>query len=176
MLNWMMMLLLFIRVCLSQNPIQHDPAEETELTAEQLNQVTLKQTYEHLMKSNSRVGVFIAAALGTLTLMAVVYCIYNQFYSKNIYSHAQLHDSDVALDLSSSSSSVFSGVVTDRWTDRAGGGSYGSLSVSPSIITLPPALSPPQSRGASSFHSFSMKRAAVPLRTISAQELEKSFL
>lgn len=47
----------------------------------------------HLSKDNNKLGVFIAAALGTLTLMAVVYCIYNQFYTKNIYAHTQLHES-----------------------------------------------------------------------------------
>lgn len=43
--------------------------------------------------SNNKLAVFIAAAVGTLTLMAVVYCIYNQFYNKNIYSHTQLLES-----------------------------------------------------------------------------------
>ncbi len=47
----------------------------------------------HMMKNNNKLGVFIAAAVGTLTLMAVVYCIYNQFYTKNIYTHSQLHES-----------------------------------------------------------------------------------
>lgn len=88
--------------------------------------------------------------------------------------------SDIALDLSSSSSSVFSGYVTDGWMqqrmEKGGGGggrSYGSLSDTPSIITLPPPLSPPQR--ASPFHSLSLSRPP-PLRTISAQDLEKSFL
>ncbi|XP_077075397.1 uncharacterized protein LOC143727298 [Siphateles boraxobius] len=127
--------------------------------------------------NNNKLAVFIAAAVGTLTLMAVVYCIYNQFYNKNIYSHTQLLESDIALDLSSSSSSVFSGYVMEGWMqqrmEKRGGGSYGSLSDTPSIITLPPPLSPPQR--ASPFHSLSLSRTP-PLRTISAQDLEKSFL
>lgn len=47
----------------------------------------------HLSKDNNKLGVFIAAAAGTLTLMAVIYCIYNKFYTKNIYAHTQLHES-----------------------------------------------------------------------------------
>lgn len=163
-----------VSVCSGQNPINTDPEEETQQTSEH-GHVTVKQTYVHVSKDNNKLGVFIAAAAGTLTLMAVVYCIYNQFYTKNIYAHTQLHESDIALDLSSSSSSVFSGYVTDGWMQQRmeKGGSYGSLSNTPSIITLPPPLSPPQR--ASPFHSLSLSRPP-PLRTISAQDLEKSFL
>lgn len=57
------------------------------------NCVFLIVTDVHLSKDSNKLGVFIAAAAGTLTLMAVVYCIYNQFYTKNIYAHAQLHES-----------------------------------------------------------------------------------
>ncbi|XP_051738168.1 uncharacterized protein LOC127506069 [Ctenopharyngodon idella] len=175
MLKWTLVLVC-VSVCLGQNPINTNPGEETELTSDHHDHITLKQTYAQLMKNSNKLGVFIAAAAGTLTLMAVVYCIYNHFYSKNIYSHTQLHESDIALDLSSSSSSVFSGYVMEGWMQQRmekGGGSYGSLSDTPSIITLPPPLSPPQR--ASPFHSLSLSRPP-PLRTISAQDLEKSFL
>lgn len=43
-------------------------------------------------KDNAKVGLFIAAAMGTFTLMAAVYCIYNKFYTKQQYLHTQLND------------------------------------------------------------------------------------
>lgn len=43
-------------------------------------------------KDNAKVGLFIAASVGTFALMAAVYCIYNKFYTKQQYLHAQLHD------------------------------------------------------------------------------------
>ncbi len=43
-------------------------------------------------KDNAKVGLFIAAAMGTFTLMAAVYCIYNKFYTKHQYLHTQLND------------------------------------------------------------------------------------
>ncbi|KAG1944504.1 hypothetical protein F2P79_014807 [Pimephales promelas] len=176
MLKWTLVLLC-VNVCLGQNQINTDPAKETELTSDQHDHITLKDTYAHLTLNNNKLAVFIAAAVGTLALMAGVYCIYIQFYNKSIYSHTQLLESDIALDLSSSSSSVFSGYVMEGWMqqrmEKGGGRSYGSLSDTPSIITLPPPLSPPQRT--SPFHSLSLSRTP-PLRTISAQDLEKSFL
>lgn len=43
-------------------------------------------------KDNAKVGLFIAAAIGTFALMAAVYCIYNKFYTKQQYLHTQLND------------------------------------------------------------------------------------
>lgn len=43
-------------------------------------------------KDSAKVGLFIAASVGTFALMAAVYCIYNKFYTKQQYLHAQLHD------------------------------------------------------------------------------------
>lgn len=43
-------------------------------------------------KDNAKVGLFIAASVGTFALMAGVYCIYNKFYTKQQYLHTQLHD------------------------------------------------------------------------------------
>lgn len=45
-----------------------------------------------LDKDNAKVGLFIAAAMGTFALMAAVYCIYNKFYTKQQYLHTQLND------------------------------------------------------------------------------------
>jgi len=42
-------------------------------------------------QDNAKVGLFIAAATGT-ALMAAVFCIYNQFYTKQQYLHTQLDD------------------------------------------------------------------------------------
>lgn len=49
-------------------------------------------TDAHLDKDNAKVGLFIAAAMGTFALMAAVYCIYNKFYTKQQYLHTQLND------------------------------------------------------------------------------------
>ena len=97
--------------------------------------------------------------------------------------------SDATLDLREPySSSVFPGCVShmERGLGRGGGSwrergrgrergreGYGALSDTPSIITLPPALSPPPST--STFSSLSLSPPS-PLKTISAQDLEKSFL
>lgn len=43
-------------------------------------------------KDNDKVGLFIAASVGTFALMAAVYCIYNKFYTKQQYLHTQLND------------------------------------------------------------------------------------
>lgn len=49
-------------------------------------------TDAYVDKDNAKVGLFIAAAMGTFALMAAVYCIYNKFYTKQQYLHTQLHD------------------------------------------------------------------------------------
>lgn len=61
----------------------------------------------HVYKDNAKVGLFIAAAMGTITLMAAVYCIYNKFYTKQQYLHTQLHDDQGAV--STCNASEFSG-------------------------------------------------------------------
>lgn len=43
-------------------------------------------------KDNAKVGLFIAASVGTFALMAAMYCIYNKFYTKQQYLHTQLND------------------------------------------------------------------------------------
>ncbi|KAG5262411.1 hypothetical protein AALO_G00274870 [Alosa alosa] len=141
----------------------------------------------HAGKDNDKLGVFIAAAVGTVALMGVVYCIYSQFYTKHPYLHTELQEDSDTLDLQEPySPSVFPGCESrmekglgrgvERWRDRGrerGREGYGALSDTPSIITLPPTLSPPPS--ASSFASLSLSPPS-PLKTISAQDLEKSFL
>ncbi|KAJ8399908.1 hypothetical protein AAFF_G00406380 [Aldrovandia affinis] len=133
--------------------------------------------YAHLGQDN-KLGIFIAAAVGTMTLMGVVYCIYSQFYSKKPYSHTQLDDdTELILDLPESSSSYFSGYATtmdgQKGACQAGYG-YGSISDPPSIINIPPVpqSSPPL---AAPFPPFSLSTCS-PLQTISAQDLEKSFV
>lgn len=52
--------------------------------------VSLLSTDGRVDKDNAKVGLFIAAAMGTFALMAAVYCIYNKFYTKQQYLHTQL--------------------------------------------------------------------------------------
>ncbi|KAL6488168.1 hypothetical protein MHYP_G00019090 [Metynnis hypsauchen] len=165
--------LLGVCVCVVVSVCQQaDSTGEAVLNADQQDHITLKQTYAHINKDTNKLGVFIAASAGTMTLMGVIYCIYNQFYSKHPYAHTQLHDTDVSLDMSGSSPSLCGSCGRlDEWTER--GMNYGSLSDTPSIITLPPSLSPPPL--ASPFPPPRPPRP-VPLRTISAQELQRSFL
>lgn len=47
---------------------------------------------DSLDKGNDKVGLFIAASIGTFALMAAVYCIYNKFYTKQQYLHTQLNN------------------------------------------------------------------------------------
>ncbi|XP_028825272.1 uncharacterized protein LOC114796074 isoform X2 [Denticeps clupeoides] len=180
-----MRLLLLVSMCvtnsLSQNADQKH-TDESKPHAESIPDhtdagkretlVSLQQMYNHA--DNNKLAIFIAAAVGTVTLMGVIYCIYNQFYTKQPYLHAHLEeDADVSLDLRdpfSSSLSPGSGGRNERAVDRWG---YGSLSETPSIITLPPTLSPPPPT--SPFPALSLFPPS-PLRTISAQDLEKSFL
>lgn len=44
-----------------------------------------------LDKGSAKVGLFIAASVGTFALMAAVYCIYTRFYTKQQYLHMQLN-------------------------------------------------------------------------------------
>ncbi|KAG5854657.1 hypothetical protein ANANG_G00040130 [Anguilla anguilla] len=134
-----------------------------------------QKSYAHLGK-DSKLSIFIAAAVGTMTLMGVVYCIYSQFYSKKLFSHTQLEDdTELMLDLPESSSSYFSSYPAmmdgEKKTSQAG---YGSISDPPSIINIPPALqsTPPL---AAPFNPFSLS-TSTPLQTISAQNLERSFV
>lgn len=45
-----------------------------------------------LDKGDTKVGLFIAASIGTFALMAAVYCIYTKFYTKQQYLHTQLNE------------------------------------------------------------------------------------
>lgn len=40
----------------------------------------------------TRLGLFVAAATGTLALMAAVYCVYNRFYTRRRYLHGRLSE------------------------------------------------------------------------------------
>lgn len=170
-------LLLFVPVCTLQeinaHPAPGAPHLRDLLRQEETSHLNAKQTYAHVYKDNAKVCLFIAAAMGTVALMAAVYCIYNKFYTKHQYLHAQFHDDDPELSIEpmehppvffhgSSGSSV--GVVR-----KAG---YGSLSDTPSIISVPPSLSPPPS--VTPFPPLFL--SSHSLRTISAKDLEKSFL
>ncbi|KAI1896271.1 hypothetical protein AGOR_G00093080 [Albula goreensis] len=133
--------------------------------------------YTHLEKGN-KLGIFIAASVGTMTLMGVVYCIYSQFYSKKLYSHTPLEDdTELILDLPDSSSSYFSGYAStmdgEKGTYQAGYG-YGSISDPPAIINVPPVphSTPPL---AAPFPPFTLS-TSTPLQTISARDLERSFV
>ncbi|XP_077595875.1 uncharacterized protein LOC144212111 [Stigmatopora nigra] len=110
-------------------------------------------------QGSSKVGVFIAAAVGTCTLMAAVYCIYNKFYNKQPYLHTYLReDQDPHPDL------------------RPTG--YGTLSDTPSVISAPPYLSPPPS--SMPFPSFlratSSGSSSGSFRSISAKDLQQSCI
>ncbi|KAK1881283.1 Zinc finger protein 141 [Dissostichus eleginoides] len=121
-------------------------------------------------QDNAKVGLFVAAAVGTLALMAAVYCIYNKFYSKHQYLHTQLNDdSDFSTDPMDPPPVCFHASAGSSAVDvqRAG---YGSLSDTPSIISVPPSLSPPPS--AMPFPPLFL--SSHSLRTISAKDLEKS--
>ncbi|KAG7506262.1 sodium-dependent neutral amino acid transporter B(0)AT2 [Solea senegalensis] len=129
-----------------------------------------KRAYGRVDNDNAKVGLFIAAALGTFTLMAAVYCIYNKFYTKQQYLHTQLDDdTDLTSDPMDSPSVFFQTSVNSSAIDVRKAG-YGSLSDTPSIICVPPSLSPPPS--AMPFPPRFL--SSQSLRTISAQDLEKS--
>ncbi|KAG8009096.1 hypothetical protein GBF38_011705, partial [Nibea albiflora] len=126
----------------------------------------------HVDKDNAKVGLFIAAAMGTFALMAAVYCIYNKFYTKQQYLHTQLHDdSDLTADPMDPPPVFFRASAGSSAADVRRGG-YGSLSDTPSIISVPPSLSPPPT--AMPFPPLFL--SSNSLRTISAKDLEKSCI
>ncbi|XP_078135207.1 uncharacterized protein LOC144536128 [Sander vitreus] len=130
------------------------------------------QSYAHVDKDNAKVGLFIAAAMGTFALMAAVYCIYNKFYTKHQYLHTHLNDdSDLTTDPIGPPPVFFHGSAGSSAVDvqRAG---YGSLSDTPSVISMPPSLSPPPC--AMPFPPLFL--SSHSLRTISARDLEKSCI
>ncbi|KAM6897502.1 uncharacterized protein FYW49_018785 [Xenentodon cancila] len=142
------------------------------LRKEETTHLNTKRTYAHVDKDNAKIALFIAASLGTVTLMAAVYCIYNKFYIKHQYLHAQLNeDLDITTDPMDSPTVFFHSTADSSATlmHRAG---YGSLSDTPSIIAVPPSLSPPPS--AMPFPPRFL--SSCSLRTISAQDLEKSCI
>ncbi|KAJ8284214.1 hypothetical protein COCON_G00030640 [Conger conger] len=136
--------------------------------------ISPKNQYAQMGKDN-KLSIFIAASVGTMTLMGVVYCIYSQFYSKKLFSHTQLEDdTELMLDLPDASSSYFSSYPAMDKEKRTSQAGYGSISDPPSIINIPPALqsTPPL---AAPFPPFSLS-TSTPLQTISAQNLERSFV
>ncbi|XP_077407116.1 uncharacterized protein LOC144038459 [Vanacampus margaritifer] len=146
------------------------PAPQRNQDAGNLNP---KLTHGHVDQDNAKVGIFMAAAVGTCTLMAVVYCIYNKFYSKQPYLHTQLQEEPDPLG----SPSVYFQASSEADVRRAG---YGSLSDTPSVISVPPYLSPPPSAmpfpplfASASSASRSPSRS---LRTISAKDLQRSCI
>ncbi|XP_071318929.1 uncharacterized protein [Trachinotus anak] len=142
------------------------------LGKEETTHLNAMRTYGHVDKDNAKVGLFIAAAMGTFTLMAAVYCIYNKFYTKQQYLHTQLNDDpDLTTDPMDPPPVFFHASADSSAVDvrRAG---YGSLSDTPSIISVPPSLSPPPS--AMPFPPLFL--SSHSLRTISAKDLEKSYI
>ncbi|AWP17504.1 Hypothetical protein SMAX5B_020235 [Scophthalmus maximus] len=182
-------LLLVFPLCSSQSTLQSEqeinvhqapaappPPTDTQdlLRKEETTHLNSKQTYAHGDKDNAKVGLFIAAAMGTFTLMAAVYCIYNKFYTKQQYLHTQLDDDpDFTTDPMDPPPVFFHASVNSSAADvrRAG---YGSLSDTPSIISVPPSLSPPPSASAMPFPPLFL--SSHSLRTISAKDLEKSCI
>ncbi|XP_076616666.1 uncharacterized protein LOC143339368 [Chaetodon auriga] len=142
------------------------------LRKEETTHLNAKRTYAHADKDNAKGALFIAAALGTCALMAAVYCIYNKFYTKQQYLHTELNDdSDLTTDPMDPPPVFFHASASSSAADvrRAG---YGSLSDTPSIISVPPSLSPPPS--AMPFPPLFL--SSHSLRTISAKDLEKSCI
>ncbi|TKS89974.1 hypothetical protein D9C73_024104 [Collichthys lucidus] len=142
------------------------------LGKDETTHLNAKRTYAYADKDNAKVGLFIAAAMGTFALMAAVYCIYNKFYTKQQYLHTQLQDdSDLTADPMDPPPVFFRASVGSSSADvrRAG---YGSLSDTPSIISVPPSLSPPPT--AMPFPPLFL--SSNSLRTISAKDLEKSCI
>ncbi|KAM8729286.1 uncharacterized protein AB9X84_026590 [Acanthopagrus schlegelii] len=142
------------------------------LREEETTNLNAKKTHARLDKDNAKVGLFIAASAGTCALMAAVYCIYNKFYTKQQYLHTQLNDdSDLTTDPMDPPPVFFNASPGSSAADvrRAG---YGSLSDTPSIISVPPCLSPPPS--AMPFPPLFVSSRS--LRTISAKDLERSCI
>ncbi|XP_077358771.1 uncharacterized protein LOC144004929 [Festucalex cinctus] len=173
-LSWFSMLLLLPLSC-SQSTLhtRQDPAAlplPAPLRNQDTSHLNPKLTHAHVDQDNAKVGIFIAAAVGTCTLMAVVYCIYNKFYNKQPYLHTQLQEEPDPVG----SSSVYFQASSEADVRRAG---YGSLSDTPSVISVPPYLSPPPSAMPfpplfSSFPSSS-RSSSRSLRTISAKDLQR---
>ncbi|CAG5908573.1 uncharacterized protein ACNS7B_022559 isoform 1-T2 [Menidia menidia] len=131
-----------------------------------------KRTYGPVDGDNAKIVLFIAASAGTFFLMAAVYCIYNKFYTKHQYLHTQLNDDpDVPMDCMDPPPAFFHASASSSAMDIKKSG-YGSLSDTPSIISAPPFLSPPPS--AMRFPPLFL--SSQSLRTISAQDLEKSCI
>ncbi|KAM4525473.1 uncharacterized protein PAE49_001391 [Odontesthes bonariensis] len=141
------------------------------LRKEENTHLNTKRTYAHVDKDNAKIGLFIAASVGTFVLMAAVYCIYNKFYTKHQYLHTQLNDDpDVTTDCMDPPPVFFHASASSAMDVKKSG--YGSLSDTPSIISVPPCLSPPPS--AMPFPPLFLSSRS--LRTISAQDLEKSCI
>uniref|UniRef100_A0AAV2LG25 Uncharacterized protein n=1 Tax=Knipowitschia caucasica TaxID=637954 RepID=A0AAV2LG25_KNICA len=118
----------------------------------------------------TKVVVFIAASIGIFVLMVVVYCIYNQFYTKQQYQHTQLNDQDFPSGLYDPPPVFFHGSTFSSASDVRKCG-YGSLSASASIISVPPSLSPPPPPRALPFPPPFV--SSHSLRTISARDLQR---
>ncbi|KAM3592450.1 uncharacterized protein V6R79_019153 [Siganus canaliculatus] len=142
------------------------------LGKDETTHLNAQQTYAQLAKDNAKVGLFIAASMGTFALMAAVYCIYNKFYTKQQYLHTQLNDdSDLTADPMDPPPVFFhASAGSSAGSVRRGG--YGSLSDTPSIISVPPSLSPPPT--AMPFPPLFL--SSQSLRTISAKDLQKSCI
>ncbi|CAL8305261.1 unnamed protein product [Boreogadus saida] len=134
--------------------------------------LTLTLWSSDLEQGSNRVGLFVVAAVGTMALMVAVFCIYKRFYRRRQqYQHSPLQDhSELTLDPPENPPMMFLQGPLGDGRERQGG--YGSLSATPSVISLPPSLPPPPR--ASPFPP--PHRPPHPLRTISAKDLEKSFL
>ncbi|XP_055360539.1 uncharacterized protein LOC129603419 [Betta splendens] len=142
------------------------------LGKEEATHLNAQLGHAYMDKDNAKVGLFIAAALGTFALMAAVYCIYNKFYTKQQYLHTQLNDDSDLTTGASEPPPVFFSASGDSSAVNVQKGGYGSLSDTPSIISLPPSLSPPPC--AMPFPPRFL--SSHSLRTISAQDLEKGCI
>ncbi|KAL3967549.1 prostaglandin F2 receptor negative regulator [Sarotherodon galilaeus] len=138
------------------------------LQKEETSNLNAMRTYALVDKDNAKVGLFIAAAMGTFALMAAVYCIYNKFYTKQQYMHTQLNNDPDSMD---PPPVFFHASVSSSVMDLQKAG-YGSLSDTPSIISVPPSLSPPPS----AMPLPALFLSSRSLRTISAKDLEKSYI
>ncbi|KAL0984300.1 hypothetical protein UPYG_G00139650 [Umbra pygmaea] len=137
--------------------------------------VTTKQLYVYVEHSNAQLGIFMAAALGIIVLMALVYCIYSQYYTKYPYLHTQLQNhSELTLDLPEAPPLFFhSSVGAMNTADEVWRATNGSLiSDTPSIISVPPKLSPPPY--SLPYPPFFL--SSNSLWTISARNLDRSFV
>ncbi|KAK7919762.1 hypothetical protein WMY93_011046 [Mugilogobius chulae] len=144
-------LLLLLPLCTLQSEGQINPHEAQ---AAPPSPAHLRNLFDHNQNphvntksnqaDNTKVGLFIAASIGIFALMMAVYCIYNRFYTKQQYEHTQLTDDpDFPSDLSDPPTVFFHGSTFSSASDVRKSG-YGSLSDSPSIISVPPAcLLPP---------------------------------